>query len=298
LGFDGPESRGSAYVKRIGVWLLGLAVLSGGVALWFVFGHRVASKNVVLTQETSDSNGFSAERTEPLGSSVQSPHAAMLPQAPTLNDPLADDVAAARRLDPDPPRGLVWAKDCQDARQSDPRLAALDPFGLAEIIRRDLHGAEEFPDQVHIVRWEMAFGLPDKGVVLRADWLGTRPARYRVEVQDSRQPRSLWDAAGMAPTEILHPDVTWGDAQQILVSRKQALVAALGAPDYRRVVMTSETDELAAQAVSLGQPRVSDVVAAELQGARVLWFSMGGASCLRDGDAQLQCSCGRGHGHH
>jgi hypothetical protein len=165
---------------------------------------------------------------------------------------------------------------------------------MVRSIKDTLRGHQEFPEGVHVVRWEMAFGLPRSGVVVWAEWLGTRPATYRVLLQDSREPKETWDASGMVKTVADAFD--WEATRSLLVQTKQELQTSVGLPDYRRVIATSETDDgyVTRDAGAHGAKVERNIIGVELLGARVLWYSEGLASCLRREDNAMVCFCGRG----
>lgn len=206
-----------------------------------------------------------------------------------------EDIAAARRLEPGRPRSVVWDRSCQ--KEDLPSgIASLSPESMVRSIKDTLRGHQEFPEGVHVVRWEMAFGLPRSGVVVWAEWLGTRPATYRVLLQDSREPKETWDASGMAPVKTVADAFDWEATRSLLVQTKQELQTSVGLPDYRRVIATSETDDgyVTRDAGAHGAKVERNIIGVELLGARVLWYSEGLASCLRREDNAMVCFCGRG----
>ena len=305
-----PASRFRRWAARLSlVIVLGCAAIGG---LYLVFRPAARSRTDRVTEGQSPSPPESSQvgvllqgNSEGLDEfGHQGPVPSASPGAlPSAHAPLTstepvpsfrpEDIAAARRLEPDPPAEVVWETQCQDQGSKDFPGPGLSPQFMVRSVRLDLRGHEEFPEGSHIVRWEMAFGLRRQGVLLWAEWLGTRPATYRVIVQDSRVPRSTWISSNRAPEQVIAEGFDWSATVGLLKERRAELTRALGPADYRRVIVTSESDK-SVDAVSLDSSSAasgSQIVGAELLGARILWYSRGRVSCLRRDDDAMLCSC-------
>lgn len=203
-------------------------------------------------------------------------------------------LAVVRRLEPEPPQGIIWEQHCETPEIGQDHQQELSGASMVNSIKSRLGAHEEFPLKAHVVQWEMAFGLPDAGVLLWAEWLGTRPSTYRIVLQDSRKPRSSWISADRAPEEILGEGLPWQEAVQRLKAQRDILAKELGQPDYRRVLLTSSTDEAAdvTGSASGAVPNPSQgSIGAELLGARLLWYSEDSTSCLRHNSDVMVCVC-------
>jgi hypothetical protein len=159
-----------------------------------------------------------------------------------------------------------------------------------------LQANQEFPINVHVVRWEMAFGLPGPGVLFWAEWSGENPARYSIYVQDARTPQSEWDAAGKAPIQQREKGLAWEDALKILKEIKYPLVQSFGPASYRRFIVTDAIPIDPAEA-QVSNSDTATQLSVEVLGPRILYFSRPGLSCSRAEGSAMKCSCAAPHAH-
>lgn len=172
---------------------------------------------------------------------------------------------------------LVIADECLELSQA----LGISKGSLPAELTKSFNLASEFPDNVHLVRWESAYGLSRGGVVIWMDWNGDVPPSYRIRVQDARS-RATLDPQGKAPVELVSEGLSRERAIEKVRLLQYDVAQALGAAQYRRVLLTdslpSETDSEASTAV-------------EILGDRILFFSKDGLNCQTSSLYSLHCTC-------
>lgn len=208
---------------------------------------------------------------------------------------------SAGRLELDPPSAISVDPDCltgetQQSGSASPIKNVITAQEMVSQVAARLEANQEFPMQAHVVRWEMAFGLPGPGVLFWAEWSGENPARYSIRVQDARTPQSEWDAAGKAPIQQREKGLAWEDAVKVLKEIKYPLVQSFGPASYRRLIVTDavpiDPDE-----AKVSNSETAPQLSAEVLGPRILYFSRPGLSCSRADGSAMRCSCAAPHVH-
>jgi hypothetical protein len=208
---------------------------------------------------------------------------------------------SAGRLELDPPSAIAVDPDClkietQQSGSAPPISGGITPQEMVSQATAELEANQEFPMNVHVVRWEMAFGLPGPGVLFWAEWSGENPARYSIQVQDARTPQSEWDAAGKAPIQQREKGLAWEDAVKVLKEIKYPLVQSFGPASYRRLIVTDAIPIDPDEAQVLNS-ETAPQLSAEVLGPRILHFSRPGLSCSRAEGSAMKCSCAAPHVH-
>lgn len=207
---------------------------------------------------------------------------------------------SAGPLELEPPSLISLDPDClkgetQQSGSAAPDNTVITAQEMVSQATAKLEANQEFPRQAHVVRWEMAFGLPGPGVLFWAEWSGENPARYSIHVQDARTPQSEWDAAGKASIQLRAKDLSWTEAVEVLKEIKHPLVDVFGPASYRRLIVTGAVPVDPGDAKGDGEKSAG--LSAEVLGPRILFFSRAGLSCERTENSKMHCSCGQPHVH-
>jgi hypothetical protein len=290
-------------------WFVGLFIVAicTGLAVWQLW-HTLFAPRADSTATDSGQSGLAAHRegVEPVaqpsnmgGSANSTPSSTQVPDQLRQSNQRID--GSAGRLELDPPSAIAVDPDClksetQQSGSGSPTTGGITPQEMVSQATAKLQANQEFPINVHVVRWEMAFGLPGPGVLFWAEWSGENPARYSIYVQDARTPQSEWDAAGKAPIQQREKGLAWEDALKILKEIKYPLVQSFGPASYRRFIVTDAIPIDPAEA-QVSNSDTATQLSVEVLGPRILYFSRPGLSCSRAEGSAMKCSCAAPHAH-
>jgi hypothetical protein len=291
------------------LWFVGLFIVAvcTGVCAWQLWPTLFAPRSDSAATDPVHSDEAALRRgTDPVaqpsslgGSANSTPSTTQVPDQLRQSNQRVD--GSAGRLELDPPSAVAVDPDClksetQQSGSTSSITSSITPQEMVSQATAKLEANQEFPMNVHVVRWEMAFGLPGPGVLFWAEWSGETPARYSIHVQDARTPQSEWDAAGKAPIQQREKGLAWEDAVKVLKEIKYPLVQSFGPASYRRLIVTDaipvDPDE-----AQVSNSETAPQLSAEVLGPRILYFSRPGLSCSRVEGSAMKCSCAAPHVH-